>query len=69
MNDQEPIPDTSTPPPAYHDWREQRRAERWARREARWQRPAGRPYGWIGGAIHLDPCLLGLCRRLGKLPK
>jgi hypothetical protein len=40
-----------TPPPAYGDWREQRRAERWARREARWHRRAGRPYGWIGGAI------------------
>jgi hypothetical protein len=26
----------STPPLAYGDWREQRRAERWARREARW---------------------------------
>jgi hypothetical protein len=38
-------------PPVYRDWREQRRAERWARREARWQRHAGRPYGWIGGAI------------------
>ena len=41
----------STPPPEYRDWREQRRAERWARREARWQRHAGRQYGWIGGAI------------------
>jgi hypothetical protein len=41
----------STWPPAYGDWREQRRAERWARREARWYGRAGRPYGWIGGAI------------------
>jgi hypothetical protein len=32
----------NTPPPDYRDWREQRRAERWARREARWQRRAGR---------------------------
>lgn len=41
----------STPPPGYRDWREQRYAERWARREARWQRHAGRSYGWIGGAF------------------
>jgi hypothetical protein len=41
----------SAPPPAYRNWHEQRRAERWARREARWQRQPGRPYGWIGGAI------------------
>jgi len=41
----------------YHDWRDQRRAERWARHEARWQRHAGRHYGWIGGVILL---LLGV---------
>jgi uncharacterized membrane protein len=41
----------STPPPAYSDWREQRHAECQARREAHRQRHAGRPYGWIGGAI------------------
>jgi hypothetical protein len=35
----------------YRHWREQRRAERLTRREARWQRHASRPYGWIGGAI------------------
>jgi hypothetical protein len=47
----------STPPPVYRDWREQRHAERMARREARWQRHAGRPYGWFGGFILI---LLGL---------
>jgi hypothetical protein len=54
----------STPPPAYGDWREQRRAERWARREARWHRRAGRPYGWIGGAILI---LLGVVFLLQNL--
>jgi hypothetical protein len=40
-------------PPAgeYRDWREQRRAERWARRQQRWERRGARPYGWIGGAV------------------
>jgi hypothetical protein len=54
----------SAPPPAYGDWREQRRAERWARREARWHRHAGRPYGWIGGAILI---LLGVVFLLQNL--
>jgi hypothetical protein len=54
----------STPPPDYRDWREQRRAERWARREARWQRRAGRHYGWIGGAILI---LLGVAFLLQSL--
>ncbi len=54
----------STPPPVYHDWREQRRAERIARREARWQRHAGRPYGWFGGFILI---LLGLILLLENL--
>ena len=40
------------PPPAgYQDWRDQRRAERWARREARWQRRAGRHTGWFAGVL------------------
>ena len=43
---QPPSPQQGTPP-VYRDWREQRRAERLARREARWQRHGGRPYGWI----------------------
>jgi hypothetical protein len=54
----------TTWPPAYGGWREQRRAERWARREARWQRHTGRPYGWIGGAILI---LLGVVFLLQNL--
>ena len=58
MNEQNPDPNPSpNPPPPVNDWREQRRAERMARREARWQIHAGRPYGWIGGAILI---LLGI---------
>jgi cytochrome c oxidase subunit IV len=44
-------PETPYTPPPSGDWREQRQAERMARREARMQRHAGRSYGWIGGAI------------------
>jgi hypothetical protein len=54
----------SAPPLAYGDWREQRRAERWARREARWHRHTGRPFGWIGGAILI---LLGIVLLLENL--
>jgi len=54
----------STPPPVYGDWHEQRQAERQARREARRQRHAGRPYGWIGGAILI---LLGVVFLLQNL--
>jgi hypothetical protein len=57
--DQTPTPEApsgtntqpGTPPSTYRDWREQRRAERWARREARWRSHGGSAYGWIGGAI------------------
>jgi hypothetical protein len=59
-----PPPGQSTPggsntPPSggSSDWREQRRAERWARREARWQRRAGRHTGWFAGVILI---ILGL---------
>lgn len=53
MNEQTPnqTPTPGTPAPTYRSWHEQRRAEHWARREARWQRHAGRPYGWIGGVF------------------
>ena len=44
-------------PSSYHDWRKQRQAERWARREARWQSRGGGAYGWIGGTILI---LLGI---------
>ena len=46
-----PPPEPPSTPPPYRDWRDQRHAERMARREARRQMHAGRPYGWIGGAI------------------
>jgi uncharacterized integral membrane protein len=65
MNDQNPIPSTSTTPPTDQDWREQRRAARWARREARWQRRAGRHYGWIGGAILILLGLVFLLQNIG----
>jgi hypothetical protein len=55
----------STPPPVYRDWREQRRAERWARREARWQRHAGRHYGWFGGAILILLGVIFLVQNMG----
>jgi hypothetical protein len=51
MNEQNSNPTLGTPQPVHHSWHEQRRAERWARREARWQRHAERPYGWIVGVI------------------
>jgi hypothetical protein len=53
-----PTPPENTPgsqpaetPPQYHDWREQRRAERLARRQQRWERRSGRHYGWIAGVM------------------
>jgi hypothetical protein len=55
----------STPPPMCGDWREQRRAQRWARREARWQRHTGRPYGWIGGAILILLGIVFLLQNMG----
>jgi uncharacterized membrane protein len=44
-------PPVQPAPPTYRDWREQRHAERMARREARRQMRAGRPYGWFTGLI------------------
>ena len=51
MNNQIPNPDQTPPagPSTYPDWHEQRRAERWASREAHWQRYAGDHYAWIAG--------------------
>jgi hypothetical protein len=65
MSDQTPNPNPNTPPPAYHDWREQRHAERMARREARWQRHAGRPYGWLGGAFLILLGVIILLQNMG----
>jgi len=52
------------PPASYHDWREQRRAERWARRERRWQRHAGRHTGWFAGVLLI---LLGVILLLEQM--
>jgi hypothetical protein len=57
----------STPPPVYRDWREQRHAERMARREARWQRHAGRPYGWFGGFVLILLGVILLLENMGFL--
>jgi hypothetical protein len=67
MNDQNqtPLSNQSTPPPANRDWREQRRAERLVRREARWQRRAGRPHGWIGGMLLILLGIVFLLQNLG----
>jgi hypothetical protein len=55
----------STPPPVYQDWREQRRAERLARHEARWQRHAGHHYGWIGGIFLILLGVVFLLQNMG----
>jgi hypothetical protein len=65
MSDQNPNPNPNSPPPTYHDWREQRHAERMARHEARWQRHAGRPYGWIGGAFLILLGVIILLQNMG----
>jgi hypothetical protein len=65
MSDQNPNPNPNSPPPTYHDWREQRHAERMARHEARWQRQAGRPYGWIGGAFLILLGVIILLQNMG----
>jgi len=78
MNDQgsnpNPIPSSNPPPgqttsgggntPPPGDWREMRRAERMSRREARWQRGAGRHTGWFAGVILI---LLGVIFLLQQL--
>jgi hypothetical protein len=62
---QPPSNQAGTPPPVYHEWREQRHAERMARREVRWQRRTGRPYGWFGGFILLLLGVILLLQNLG----
>jgi len=59
------ISDPNTPPPEYRDWREQRRAEHLARREARWQRRSGGHYGWFGGAILILLGVIFLLQNMG----
>ncbi len=67
MNDQDqnPTPNPNTPPPVYRDWREQRRAERFARHEARWQGHAGRNSGWIAGTILILLGVVFLLQNMG----
>ncbi len=56
---------TTPPPPPSGDWREQRHAERLARREARRQMYAGHHYGWFGGAILVLLGVIFLLQNLG----
>ena len=55
----------SAPPTVYGDWREQRRAERLARREARWQWRAKHSTSWIGGAILILLGVVFLLQNMG----
>jgi cation transport ATPase len=65
MSDQPQNPSPETPPPTFSDWREQRRAERLARREARRQRYGSYPSGWFGGAILILIGIIFLLQNLG----
>jgi hypothetical protein len=65
MTDQSPNPNPNPTQPEYHDWREQRHAERMARHEARWQRHAGRPYGWFIGSILILLGIIFLLENMG----
>jgi hypothetical protein len=69
MNDQSQNqnqnPTPGTTPPVYHDWREQRRAERMARHEAHRQMHYGRHSGWIGGTILILLGAIFLLQNLG----
>ena len=60
---QNPDPDFHTSPLGYQDRHEQRRAERQARRAARWQRRGH--YGWFGGAILILLGLVFLLQNMG----
>jgi peptidoglycan/LPS O-acetylase OafA/YrhL len=65
MNDQNqnPVPNPNTTPPVYHDWHEQRHAERMTHRAARWQRRGH--YGWFGGVILILLGVVFLLQNLG----
>ncbi|HUH97751.1 MAG TPA: hypothetical protein VLZ89_10360 [Anaerolineales bacterium] len=67
MNDQNqnPSPNSNTPPPSYRDSREQRYAERLARREARRQRYGSAHYGWFGGALLILLGVIFLLENMG----
>ncbi len=67
MTDQNANPNPSTPPPASppQDWRELRRAERMAQRQARLQRHPYMHSGWIGGAMLVLLGVIFLLQNLG----
>ncbi len=67
MNDQgqTPTPDPNSSTPVYRDSHEQRRADRMARRQARWQGRLGRPHGWIAGAILILLGVIFMLRNMG----
>jgi hypothetical protein len=72
MNEQNQNPVTNptnptTPPSVGKSWREQRSEERMARRQARWESRAGRPYGWTGGAFLILLGLIFLLQNMGML--
>jgi len=51
MNESNSNPGSSMPGPQFHDWRAERRAERLARREARWHGSGRGYFGWYAGGI------------------
>jgi hypothetical protein len=60
-----PTPTPNTPPPVAPDWREQRRAERAAVRQERWQRHGSRRNGWIWGVILILLGMILLLQNMG----
>jgi hypothetical protein len=69
MNNEEqaPVHDPDRPAIESRNWREQRRAERMARREARLQRRGRNSYGWIGGTILILLGVVFLLQNTGVL--
>lgn len=60
-----PPPEPPPTPPVPGDWREQRRAERIARHEARKQMRGGRSFGWFAGAILIVLGIIFLLQNMG----
>jgi cation transport ATPase len=65
MTNQSQTPSPSAPPPPSGDWREQRRAERQAAREARWQRHGRYRSNWIWGIILILLGVVFLLQNMG----
>jgi uncharacterized membrane protein HdeD (DUF308 family) len=61
MNDQNPTPNPSTPPPGPTDWRAQRRAER----AARWGAHPMRRHNWLWGVLLILLGVIFLLQNLG----